>query len=120
MYEKLILGDKNELANVFQEYFVGQMDEGSFGKFAQKIRKNLVDGQIGDLVKNALQGTKDFDFEGYKKALKNIQDDIGGKGVLKSIGKILDVGETVLSFTPLGGAAKVAGAIGRGLFKIFG
>ena len=42
-----------------------------------------------------------------------------GKGVLNSVKKALEIGETILNFTPYGGIAKIAGAVGRGLFKIF-
>ena len=119
LLERVVLADEGQLGNIFSaDILKNGIPEAVFRSVVGKIRKNLVDLLIGDDVKKGLP--EDLPFDTLKNAMKHSQEDTDGKGVLGSVKKALEVGETILSFTPYGGVAKIAGAVGRGLFKIFG
>ena len=119
LLERVVLADEGQLGNIFSaDILKSGIPEAVFRSVVGKIRKNLVDLLIGDDVKKGLP--EDLPFDTLKNAMKHSQEDTDGKGVLGSVKKALEVGETILSFTPYGGVAKIAGAVGRGLFKIFG
>ena len=119
LLDQVITGDDNQLRNIFSTDIVKSgIQETVFTDVVKKMRKNLVDVLIGDDVKKGLADNLSFD--AFKKAMKNTQEDTDGKGVLNSVEKVLEIGETILSFTPYGGIAKIAGALGRGIFTIFG
>jgi len=65
-------------------------------QFINKCRKNIVDTQIGDIVKNALGDHVAFDQ--YKKAIKSSQLDEDGYGTLNSLDTIIQTGLSFLSF----------------------
>lgn len=117
--EKVVLADAGQLDDIIsKDIRERDIPESVFRLVVGKIRKNLVDLIISDDVKKGLP--EDLPFDTFKNAMTQSQEDTDGKGVLSAVTKALEIGETILSFTPYGGIAKIAGAVGRGLFKIFG
>ncbi len=118
--EKLLLGEKEEKNKLFKEDFKpnGIKDDNDFKKLIGKVKNGLVDAALGDSIKQALP--EGIDFDSVKSLLKGAQQDKDGKSVSSRVEKILDVGETILGYTPIGGAAKIAGTVIRGIFKLFG
>ncbi|SMO81966.1 hypothetical protein SAMN06265379_108152 [Saccharicrinis carchari] len=118
--ESLLLGTEEEKGLLFKSIFEknGIEDQSTFNKFIDNAKKGLIDSVLGDQIKQALP--EDVDFEDLKSLFKGAQQDKDGKSVSSKIQKILDVGETILGHTPIGGAAKIAGTIIRGIFKLFG
>lgn len=119
LLEQVINADDEKLQNIFStDISKSLIQKTVFTDVVKKMRKNLVDMLIGDDVKKGLP--ENLPFDAFKKAIKNTQNDTDGKGVLNSVRETLEIGEKILGLTQYGGATKIAGAVGRGLFTIFG
>ncbi|CAN2047320.1 conserved hypothetical protein [Candidatus Magnetomoraceae bacterium gMMP-13] len=115
LYEKVIIGNDDQIENLYRDYFVHAMDIDEFDIFVQKIRNKLVDLVIEDSVKKCLPNN--LPFEKYRESIKNSQNDKDGWGTLLSIQQVMDIGEKILGRIPLGNAAKSADIIARGILK---
>ena len=112
---KLIGAGPSAITDLYDDLVDDGLDKEDFEALVQKVRKNIVDGKLGDLVKEALPD--DMPFERYKSILKGALGDSDGRGALQTIGTVVDVVDKVLatpvvgdllSLTPLDEVARLA------------
>jgi len=91
--KKILCVGKNELESLFvSPEFEEDIGPEDFYDFVKKIRNNIIDEAFSHI-----QLPAELPFSEYKKVIRSCQNDDDGRGALKSIMDVLDIGKDILT-----------------------
>ena len=91
--KKILCVGKNELESLFvSPKFEDDIGPEDFYDFIKKVRNNIIDEAFSHI-----QLPDELPFSEYKKVIKSCQNDDDGRGALKSVMDVLDIGKDILT-----------------------
>jgi len=91
--KKILCVGKDELESLFvSPMFEDDIGPEDFYDFIKKVRNNIIDEAFSHI-----QLPKELPFAEYKKVIKSCQNDDDGRGALKSVMDVLDIGSDILT-----------------------